>query len=66
MNGPMLPAAGAAGTRLDHARRSHSNPKVIADRQGHGLGVHLSDYVDSPLARKRDTLADFKALLPGN
>jgi integrase len=38
-------------------RRSHStlhkergtDPKIIADEQGHGLGVHLADYVDSSL-----------------
>jgi integrase len=55
-------------------RRSHStlhqdrgtDPKIIADQQGHGLGVHLSDYVSSSLARKREASsalwADFKAL----
>jgi hypothetical protein len=55
-------------------RRSHStlhqergtDPKIIADQQGHGLGVHLSDYVDSSVTRKREAVAalwsDFKAL----
>ena len=55
-------------------RQSHStlheergtDPKIIADQQGHGLGVHLSKYVDSSVARKRDAAAelwsDFKAL----
>lgn len=55
-------------------RRSHStlhqerrtDPKIIADQQGHGLGVHLSDYVHSSLARKQEASsalwADFKAL----
>ena len=55
-------------------RRSHSTlhedrgteAKIIADQQGHGLGVHLSDYVDSSLARKREASSalwsDFKAL----
>jgi hypothetical protein len=63
-------------------RRSHStlhqergtDPKITADQQGHGLGVHLSDYVDSSLARKQEASsvlwADFKALqsvpAPGN
>ena len=54
--------------------RSHStlhqergtDPKIIADQQGHGLGVHLAEYVDSSLARKREAAAalwsDFKAL----
>jgi hypothetical protein len=55
-------------------RRSHStlhqvrgtDPKIIADPQGHGLGVHLSDYVDSSVTRKREAVAalwsDFRAL----
>jgi integrase len=55
-------------------RRSHStlhqdrgtDPKIIADQQGHGLGVHLSDYVDSSIARKREAVAalwsDFETL----
>jgi site-specific recombinase XerC len=63
-------------------RRSHStlhqergtDPKIIADQQGHGLGVHLAEYVDSSLARKREASSalwsDFKALqsdaLPSN
>ena len=41
-------------------------PKIIADQQGHGLGVHLSDYVDSSVTRKREAVAalwsDFQAL----
>jgi len=45
-------------------RRSHStlheekgtDPKIIADQQGHGLGVHLSDYVDSSIALKREAV----------
>jgi len=55
-------------------RRSHStlhkekgtDPKVIADQQGHGLGVHMAEYVESSLAVKREAVsalwADFKAL----
>ena len=55
-------------------RRSHStlhqergtDPKIIADQQGHGLGVHLAEYVDSSLARKREASSalwsDFKAV----
>ena len=55
-------------------RRSHStlqeergtNPKIIADQQGHGLGVHLDKYVASSVARKREAAAalwsDFTAL----
>jgi integrase len=55
-------------------RRSHStlhkekgtDPKVIADQQGHGLGVDMAEYVESSLAVKRAAVsalwADFKAL----
>jgi len=55
-------------------RRSHStlhedrgtDPKIIADQQGHGLGVHLDKYVAFSVARKREAGAalwsDFKAL----
>jgi integrase len=55
-------------------RRSHSSlhqergtdPKIIADQQGHGLDVHMTDYVDSHIALKREATSalwsDFKAL----
>jgi hypothetical protein len=55
-------------------RRSHStlhqdrgtDPKTIADQRGHGLGVHLAEYVDSSLTRKWEASSalwsDFKAL----
>ena len=55
-------------------RRSHSSlhqdrgtdPKIIADQQGHGLDVHMTDYIDSHLDRKREATSalwsDFKAL----
>ena len=55
-------------------RRSHStlhqekgtDPKIIADQQGHGLGVHLEKYVESSVARKQQAVSalwsDFKAL----
>jgi len=58
-------------------RRSHStlhedrgtDPKIVADQQGHGLGVHLDRYVDSSVARKREAVAalwsDFQALRSG-
>jgi len=43
-----------------------TDAKIIADQQGHGLGVHLKDYVDTSIARKREAVAalwaDFKAL----
>ena len=54
--------------------RSHStlhqekgtDPKIIADQQGHGLGVHRATYIESSVARKRDAVttlwSDFKAL----
>jgi integrase len=55
-------------------RRTHSTlhdergtaPKIIADQQGHGLGVHVDRYVDSSVARKQEAVAalwsDFQAL----
>jgi integrase len=55
-------------------RRSHStlhkekgtDPKVIADQQGHGIGVHMSEYVESSLTTKRQASsslwADFNSL----
>jgi len=43
-----------------------TDPKIIADQQGHGLGVHLSDYVESSLVSKREAAsalwADFRML----
>jgi len=71
---PRLEPLGLAWVNFAVLRRSHStlhkekgtDPKIIADQQGHGLGVHLSDYVDSSLARKREAVtalwSDFKAL----
>jgi len=46
-------------------RRSHStlhkekgtDAKIIADQQGHSLGVHLEDYVESSLAAKRQAVS---------
>jgi integrase len=58
-------------------RRSHStlhqekgtDPKIIADQQGHGLGVHMASYIDSSVARKQEAVtalwSDFKALGSG-
>ena len=79
---PRLEPLGLDWINFAVLRRSHStlheergtDPKIIADQQGHGLGVHLSKYVDSSVARKRDAAAglwsDFKALqaeeVPGN
>ena len=71
---PRLAPLGLDWINFAVLRRSHStlheergtNPKIIADQQGHGLGVHLSKYVDSSVARKRDAVSalwsDFKAL----
>ena len=59
-------------------RRTHStlhqqkgtDPKIIADQQGHGLGVHMSEYVDSSLAEKQAASsalwADFKTTTSEN
>jgi integrase len=71
---PRLEPLGLEWINFAVLRRSHStlheergtDPKIIADQQGHGLGVHLSDYVDTSMARKREAVAalwsDFKAL----
>src|ERR1022692_1294362 len=71
---PRLEPLGLDWINFAVLRRSHStlheergtDPKIIADQQGHGLGVHLAEYVDSSLARKREASSalwsDFKAL----
>ena len=71
---PRLEPLGLDWVNFAVLRRSHStlhedrgtNPKIIADQQGHGLGVHLDRYVDSSVARKREAVGalwtDFKAL----
>jgi integrase len=71
---PRLAPLGLDWINFAVLRRSHStlheeigtDPKIVADQQGHGLGVHLSDYVDSSIARKREAAtalwSDFKAL----
>jgi integrase len=71
---PRLEPLGLEWINFAVLRRSHStlheergtDPKIIADQQGHGLGVHLSDYVDTSIARKRAAVgalwSDFKAL----
>ena len=71
---PRLEPLGLDWINFAVLRRTHStlhqdrgtDPKIIADQQGHGLGVHLSDYVDSSIARKREAVsalwADFKSL----
>lgn len=71
---PRLEPLGLGWMNFAVLRRSHStlhqergtDPKIIADQQGHGLGVHLSEYVESSVAQKRDAVtalwADFKAL----
>jgi integrase len=75
---PRLEPLGLDWINFAVLRRSHStlhedrgtDPKIIADQQGHGLGVHLSDYVDSSLARKGEASsalwADFKTLQSGS
>ena len=69
---PRLEPQGLDWINFAVLRRSHStlrqergtDPKIIADQQGHGLGVHLAEYVDSSLARKREASSalwlDFK------
>jgi integrase len=71
---PRLEPLGLDWINFAVLRRTHStlhqergtDPKVIADQQGHGLGVHLSEYVASSVARKQEAVAalwaDFQAL----
>jgi integrase len=71
---PRLEPLGLDWINFRVLRRSHStlheergtDAKIIADQQGHGLGVHLSDYVQSSLTRKQDAVsalwADFEAI----
>jgi integrase len=71
---PRLEPLGLDWINFAVLRRTHStlhqergtDPKIIADQQGHGLGVHLSDYVDSSIDRKREAVSalweDFKTL----
>src|SRR5262252_9284640 len=71
---PRLEPLGLDWINFAVLRRSHStlhqergmDSKIIADQQGHGLGVHLSEYVDSSLNSKRAAVsalwADFTAL----
>ncbi len=74
---PRLEMVGLDWINFAVLRRSHStlhqekgkDPKIIADQQGHGLGVHLATYIESSVARKRDAVttlwSDFKALRSG-
>ena len=71
---PRLEPLGLGWINFAVLRRSHStlhedrgtDPKIIADQQGHGLGVHLDKYVESSVARRREAAtalwSDFKAL----
>jgi integrase len=71
---PRLQPIGLDWINFAVLRRSHSSlhqdrgtdPKIIADQQGHGLDVHMMEYVDSHLDRKRNATAalwsEFKAL----
>lgn len=71
---PRLEPLGLGWINFAVLRRTHStlhqergtDPKIIADQQGHGLGVHLETYVESSVARKREAVSalwsDFKAL----
>jgi site-specific recombinase XerD len=74
---PRLEPLGLDWINFAVLRRSHStlhqekgtDPKIIADQQGHGLGVHMATYIDSSVARKQEAVtalwSDFKALRSG-
>ena len=71
---PRLEPLGLDWINFAILRRSHSTlhedrgttPKIIADQQGHGLGVHLDKYVATSVARRREAVtalwSDFTAL----
>ncbi len=71
---PRLEPLGLDWINFAVLRRSHStlhedrgtNPKIIADQQGHGLGVHLDKYVASSVTRRQEAVSalwsDFTAL----
>jgi len=71
---PRLEPLGLDWINFAVLRRSHSTlheergteAKIIADQQGHGVGVHLEKYIQTSLARKQEAVAalwaDFKAL----
>jgi integrase len=66
---PRLAPLGLGWINFAVLRRSHStlhqekgtDPKIIADQQGHGLGVHLSAYVESSVTRKREAVSALRA-----
>src|SRR5947207_2573044 len=71
---PRLEPLGLDWINFAVLRRSHStlhedrgtSPKIIADQQGHGLGVHLDKYVASSVVRRQEAVtalwSDFTAL----
>jgi hypothetical protein len=72
---PRLEPLGLDWINFAVLRRSHStlhqekgtDPKIIADQQGHGLDVHFGAYVGSSIARKQAAVStlwsDFKTLM---
>jgi integrase len=74
---PRLQPIGLDWINFAVLRRTHStlhdekgtSAKIIADQQGHGIGVHLSTYVGLSLARKQAAVSalysDFLALKAG-
>jgi integrase len=75
---PRLEPLGLDWINFAVLRRSHStlhqekgtDPKIIADQQGHGLGVHLATYIKSSVVRKQEAVtalwSDFRALRSGS
>jgi integrase len=71
---PRLEPIGLDWINFAVLRRSHAtlheekgtSAKIIADQQGHGLGVHLSNYVGTSMIRKQEAVSalweDFKRL----
>lgn len=70
---PRLRPVGLGWINFAVLRRSHStlhkrrksDPKIIADQQGHGMRTHLEDYVQSEVAERKDEASKLYAEFQG-
>jgi integrase len=66
---PRLRPAGLGWINFEVLRRSHStlhkrrksDPKIIADQQGHGMRTHFEEYVQSEVAERKAEAAKLYA-----
>jgi integrase len=66
---PRLRPAGLGWINFEVLRRSHStphkrrksDPKIIADQQGHGMRTHLEEYIQSEVAERKGEAAKLYA-----